>query len=85
MVYSSLFASSDRTLTLQESIIVGGVVGAAEVAFPGQMLTYAMNRSINRKPFILTESYKGFIPHAVGQMPITAMQKVVQVKGTEYL
>jgi len=73
-----------QPLTLTQSIVVGGVVGAAEVAFPGQPLSYAMNQAINKQPFVLRNSYKGVKPNALGQMPITAVQSVVQVKGTQW-
>lgn len=72
-----------KPLSLTESIIVGGTVGAAEVGFPGQILSYAMNQTIRRKPFIAHDCYKGFTVNALGQMPITALQKAVQTKGTE--
>lgn len=70
---------------LVENILIGGVVGAAEVAMPGQMLSYAMNCAIKNESFILAQSYAGFAANAVGQMPIVAMQKVVQVMGTDRL
>lgn len=78
-------ASEKRPLSLSESIVIGGVVGCLEVAFPGQILTYAMNQKIDGKHFIVSNSYKGFAAHAGGQMPITAMQKVVQVKGSNLI
>ncbi|AXK60363.1 MC/SLC25 family protein [Candidatus Chromulinivorax destructor] len=78
-------SSEKRPLSLSESIVIGGVVGCLEVAFPGQILVYAMNQKIDKKPFVLSNSYKGFSAHAGGQMPITAMQKVVQVKGSDLL
>jgi len=81
-----------KPLTLGQSIVVGGVVGAAEVAFPGQPLSYAMNVAIKnaqlpqvqRERFVFSHSYKGFAANALGQMPITAMQKAVQSKGTQW-
>lgn len=74
-----------KPLTFFESTMVGGVVGAAEVLLPGQMLSYAMNQSVGKKPFVLRDSYKGFFVNAGGQMPIAAVQKVVQVKGAAAL
>lgn len=74
-----------RPLTLGQSIVVGGLVGAAEVAFPGQPLSYAMNQAIKKEPFAWSNSYKGFAVNAVGQMPITALQKAVQAKSSQWL
>ena len=74
-----------RLLTLPESIVVGGIAGAAEVTFPGQMLSYAMNRAIAHEPFRLLDSYKGFGVNLVGQMPITAMQKLVATFGHQQM
>ncbi|MCX5923826.1 MAG: hypothetical protein NTZ68_00150 [Candidatus Dependentiae bacterium] len=74
-----------RPLTLAESTVIGGVVGAAEVALPGQILSYGMNKAIKKEKFVWRDSYKGFAANAVGQMPITAVQKVVQVKGSQYI
>src|SRR5688500_4761492 len=74
---------SDRSLNVAESVIVGGLVGAAEVAFPGQLFSYAMNSKIKNTPFVLTDSYKGFAVNALGQMPIVAMQQAVKTKGTQ--
>lgn len=75
----------EMSLSLAENIAVGGIVGAAEVAFPGQMLSYAMNQAIKKEAFVLTKSYAGFTANALGQMPIVAMQKVVQVMGSDKL
>ena len=91
-----------RALTITESIAVGGLVGVAEVALPGQPLTYATNSIIAAKaqkarglaqpmpkfhtaqiPSLIAKSYTGFGANATGQLPITAMQKVIQVKGSE--
>jgi len=82
-----------RPLSLGESIFVGGTVGAAEVVLPGQILTYAMNRAIAKNHKVtqnlkqqrptLREAYRGFTANALGQIPITAVQKVIQVKGSE--
>jgi hypothetical protein len=74
-----------RPLSFGQSVLVGGAVGAAEVVFPGQLFSYAMNKAIAREPFVLAHSYKGFAANALGQMPITAMQKVFQVKGTQWV
>lgn len=74
-----------KSLTFTKSVVIGGTVGAAEVLLPGQMLSYAMNQSVGKKPFVLRDSYKGFLANAGGQMPITALQKVVQVKGAAAL
>lgn len=76
---------ADSSLTLAESVAVGGAVGAAEVAFPGQLFSYAMNKVINGQPFVWKDSYKGFAVNAAGQMPITALQMAVQSKGTQLL
>lgn len=70
---------------LLENIAIGGFVGAAEIAMPGQMLSYAMNCAIKNEPFVLAKSYAGFTANALGQMPITAMQKIVQVMGSKQL
>lgn len=69
-------------LSLMESIAVGGVVGAAEVALPGQIFSYGMNQAIKGKKFVWADAYKGGVVNALGQAPITAVQKVVQVKGS---
>lgn len=81
----SLLSSSDRPLTLKESIAVGGVVAVAEVAVPGQLLSNAMNCAIKKEPFVLSRSYHGFFTNAGGQMPITAVQKAVQAKGSQFV
>lgn len=73
-----------KKLTLFGNIVVGGTVGAAEVAMPGQILTYAMNAAIKGTPFRLQDSYKGGLLNAVGQVPITAMQKLTQAMGLRY-
>lgn len=83
-------SASDKTkqakpLTLSQSIVIGGLVGAAEVALPGQVLSYAMNQAVTKQPFIITNSYKGFVANAGGQMPITALQNVVLAKGSAAL
>lgn len=70
-------------LGLVESIAIGSVVGAAEVAMPGQMLSYAMNCAIKNEPFIFSKSYAGFMVNALGQMPITALQKGAQFVGSQ--
>lgn len=80
-----VFKDPNRSLTLTESIVLGGAVGAAEVAFPGQILSYAMNMAINQKPFIVRNAYQGVGANAMGQMPIAAVQKAVQVKGSELI
>jgi len=53
-------AKQTKSLSLTQSILVGGTVGAAEVALPGQILSYAMNRAVQQKPFVWRDSYKGF-------------------------
>ncbi len=91
--YTQDQAKNTKPLTLTQSILVGGAVGAAEVAFPGQVLSYAMNRVIEKAanpalqqaPLTPRAAYTGFTAHTTGQMPITALQKVVQVKGTALL
>lgn len=72
-----------KPLTLGQNIVLGGVVGAAEVAFPGQPLSYAMNQAMKKEPFVFSKSYAGFAANAGGQMPITAVQKAVQALGTD--
>ena len=84
MVAGSLFASKDRSLTLPESILAGGLGGLVEVTLSGQPLTYWMNQKINNKPFVLKHSYQGFAAHAGGIMPITATYKAVQAQGTKF-
>lgn len=82
-----------QPLSLAQSIVIGGLVGAAEVALPGQPLSYAMNVAIknasraqkNREPLVLAHSYRGFVANAVGQMPIAALQKAVQTKGSQWM
>lgn len=78
-------SKEQRLLTLSESIVVGGIAGAAEVVLPGQLLSYAMNRAIAHEPFRLLESYKGFGANVLGQMPITAMQKLVSTFGHQQM
>lgn len=85
MVISSLKPDQDRPLTLEQSIFIGSAVGAAEVALPGHLLSYAMNVRIEGTPFVRSQMYKGILANIVGQMPITAVQKVVQVKGSQLL
>lgn len=75
----------NRFFGLLESIFIGGLVGAAEVAMPGQMFSYAMNCAIKSEPFVFAQSYAGFAANALGQMPITAVQKIVQVMGSQQL
>ncbi len=77
---------NDRSLlTLPESIIVGGLTGAAEVTFPGQLLSYWMNRMIANEKFVLQNSYQGFCTHAGGLLPITAVVKMVEVQSKKYV
>ena len=83
MVTTIMQSSPDRPLTLSESIFVGGVAGAAEVALPGQILAYATNVTIRRAPFVPFDCYNGFTAHVTGQMPIIAMQKVVKNQVTQ--
>lgn len=85
MITVSSCASESSRLNLAENIVIGGIVGAAEVAMPGQILTYGMNQAILKNPFILADSYKGFGANALGQMPITAMQKATQSSLTELI
>ena len=80
----SLFSMSDRSLTFAESIVVGGVAGAGEVAFPGQVLSYAMNANIKKEQFLLSRSYNGFLMNASGEIPIFAIQKLVKDEGSKY-
>lgn len=76
---------ADSSLTMAESVAVGGVVGAAEVAFPGQLFSYAMNKAINKQPFVMKDSYNGFGVNALSQMPITAMQMATQTMGKQFV
>jgi Mitochondrial carrier protein len=85
MVAGSLLASKDRSLTLPESIVAGGLGGFVEVTVSGQPLTYWMNQKIKNKPFVLKHSYQGFAAHAGGVMPITATYKAVQAQGSQFL
>lgn len=75
--------SSPRESSLAESIMIGGTVGAAEVAFPGQPLSYAMNQAIKKEALNWRHAYNGCFANSFGQMPITALQKVVQTQGTQ--
>lgn len=79
----SLLSSSDRPLTLKESIAVGGVVAVAEIVVPGQPLSNAMNCAIN--PTQKFRPYRGFAVNVGGQMPIVAVQKAVQTKGAQFV
>ena len=80
-----LFSMQDRPLTLTESIVVGGVAGAGEVVLPGQLLSYATNCAIKKEKFVVSQSYRGFWMNALGEMPIFAIQKAVQVEGYKLL
>jgi len=82
---SICFSQEKKTLTLPESIVVGGFVGAAEVAMPGQVLSYAMNKTIAKESFVLAQSYKGFCMNAGAQMPIMAIENGIKTKGLEML
>lgn len=79
-----LTKDNSHELTLAESIMIGGTVGAAEVAFPGQPLSYAMNQAIKQKNLNWRHAYKGALANAIGQMPITALQKAVQTQGAQH-
>jgi hypothetical protein len=85
VVYSSDVdtQSAKKSLTFTQSVVVGGLVGAAEVALPGQMLSYAMNRAVEKKPFVLRNSYAGFVMNAGAQMPTVAVQTVVKTTLSE--
>jgi Mitochondrial carrier protein len=85
LMVESLFVAQDRSLTLTESIFVGGLAGAGEVILPGQMLSYATNCAIKKEKFIVSQSYRGFSVNALGEMPIFAIQKSVQVQGYKLL
>jgi len=76
--------NTKQPLSLAQSISVGGLAGAAEVTFPGQILTYAMAQKIREKPFILSHSYRGFQANALGDMSITAAQKVIYTGGVQW-
>ena len=65
-------------LTTLDKTLVGGAVGAAEVGFPGQLLSYCMNCKIKGEKFVARLAYNGCFANALGQMPITAVQMGVQ-------
>lgn len=82
----SLYADDyKRPMTALESGMIGATVAAAEVALPGQLLSYWMNQRIKKQPFVWADSYKGFGAHLSGIMPIMAAQRMVQSKGTQLL
>ena len=80
-----LFSMQDRSLTLPESIVVGGIAGAGEVVLPGQLLSYATNCAIKKEKFVVLQSYRGFWMNALGEMPTFAIQKAVQVQSCKLL
>lgn len=67
-----------RPLTTLEKTAIGGLVGAAEVILPGQLLSYLMNCKIKGEKFVAQLAYKGCAVNALGQMPITAVQMGAQ-------
>jgi hypothetical protein len=71
-------SNSSRPLTPLEKTAVGGVVGAAEVVLPGQLLSYLMNCKIKGEKFVARLAYNGCAVNALGQMPITAVQMGAQ-------
>jgi hypothetical protein len=85
MVSTLLQPSSDRPLTLPESLLVGGLAAVMEVGLPGQILANATNLAIRNQPFVPSQCYQGFTAHAMGQMPIVAVQNMVDSQGTQAL
>lgn len=76
-----------KQLSFVQNIAVGSAVGVAEVAFPGQPLSYMANKvvqghTIARNPM---HWYKGGIPNAAGIAPITAIQKVANAQATSWV
>lgn len=81
-------ASQDATPAangIVNDIAKGSLLGFAEVLFPGQVLSYWMNRAIDGKPFRITQLYRGFWPNALGEMPITVIQEVTRSQATRAL
>tara|TARA_Y100000588_G_scaffold314633_1_gene342369 strand:- start:1190 stop:2077 length:888 start_codon:yes stop_codon:yes gene_type:complete len=74
-----------KQLDLLSAIVVGGVAGSGEVLFPGQILSYRMNRKITREPFVWKNCYKGGFANTAAQFPITATQKVIESKASQSL
>ncbi len=70
--------SLSRPLTSLEKTGIGGVVGAAEVVLPGQLLSYLMNCKIKGEKFVAALAYNGCAVNALAQMPITAVQMGTQ-------
>src|SRR5277367_2429950 len=68
-----------------KDIAKGSAMAVGEVLVPGQPLSYWMNRVIDGKQFRFTRSYEGFGPNAIGQMPITAIQVMVESQATQAL
>lgn len=77
------YASSDKPLTLPQSIFTGGVAGSLEVFAPGHAFSVGMNKAINQEKFNWRDIHKGGMVNAVVQFPITAVVKTVAVKGSQ--
>lgn len=76
---------NQRSLSAAEGFAVGAAVSGAEVIFPGQILAYATNRAINKKPFVMSDCYRGFSVHFGSIVPIGAVQKMVQTTSSSEL
>lgn len=74
-----------QPLSFTESVVVGGLVGAAEVMLPGQALYYVANMAVQNKVISRNPAdwYKGVFPNAVGVAPIAAIQKATNTQATE--
>lgn len=68
----------ERPLTFFESSFIGAATASSEVVLPGQILSYGMNQAIKGKPFVFKNSYRGFAANAIGEMPVGAIQRMVQ-------
>jgi len=66
-----------------QSSLIGGLAGAAEVALPGQALSYWMNMRIKGQPFVLANSYRGFAVNALCEFPSSALEKIIKDQGSE--
>lgn len=76
---------SKKTLNFIQNVAVGSAVGMAEVAFPGQPLSYMANMVVQKKPIELMHSYKGGFANGIGIAPITAIQKVTNAQTTQWI
>ena len=77
------YSSSDKPLTLPQSIFTGGIAGSLEVLAPGHAFSVGMNKAINQEKFNWRDIHKGGMVNAVVQFPITAVVKTVAVKGSQ--